>query len=131
MGTLIDASVAAGVQAAIAAYAQALDANRPEDIADLFTADGVSEIAGMATFEGRDAIRTGYVGFAPTQPQLHLVANTVITQTEDGAIARSDLAFIQRGEAGWAVQLVGSYDDVLRLDDGQWRFQRRVTSFRQ
>ena len=131
MGTLIEASVAAGVQATIAAYAQALDAGQPDAIAELFTADGIAEIAGLATFEGRDAIRAGYVAFAPTQPQLHLVANTVITQTEDGASARSDLAFVQRGETGWAVQIVGNYDDTLILDGEQWRFVRRVTNFRQ
>ncbi|MCX4704538.1 nuclear transport factor 2 family protein [Streptomyces sp. NBC_01373] len=126
----VEASVAAGVQAAIAAYAQALDTNRVDDLAELFTPDGVSEIAGMATFEGRDAIRQGYAGFASTQPQLHLVANTVVTScTEDEATAVSNLAFFQRGDSGWAVQLVGRYDDTLRRQDGVWRFHKRVTTF--
>lgn len=126
----IEASVAVGVQAAIGAYAQALDAGRNDDIAELFVPDGVAEIAGMATFEGRDAIREGFAAFAPTQPQLHLVANTVVTSfTEDEATAVSNLAFFQRGESGWAVQLVGRYDDTLRRQDGEWRFQRRVTTF--
>ncbi|MFD9396766.1 nuclear transport factor 2 family protein [Streptomyces sp. NPDC060000] len=125
-----EASVAAGVQTAIAAYAQALDAGRTDDIADLFVPDGVAEIAGMATFEGRDAIREGYRGFSPTGPQLHLVANTVITSyTGEEAMAVSDLAFFQRGETGWAVQLVGRYDDTLRRRDGVWKFSRRVTTF--
>lgn len=124
------ASVAAGVQAAIAAYAQALDTGRNDDVATLFTPDGVAEIAGIATFEGRDAIREGFAAFAPTQPQLHLVANTVVTSyTEEEATAVSNLAFFQRGEAGWAVQMVGRYDDTLRHHDGTWKFQRRVTTF--
>jgi ketosteroid isomerase-like protein len=125
-----EASVAAAVQGAIAAYAQALDTGRTDDIAELFWSDGVAEIAGIATFEGQDAIREGYAGFAPTQPQLHLVANTVVTSwSEKEATAISDLAFFQRGESGWAVQLVGRYDDTLRRQDGEWRFQRRVTTF--
>ncbi|MET7475633.1 nuclear transport factor 2 family protein [Streptomyces sp. NPDC005648] len=125
-----EASVAAGVQAAVAAYAQALDADRTDDLADLFVPDGVAEIAGVATFEGRDAIREGYKAFASPQPQLHLVANTVVTSyTEDEATAVSNLAFIQRGETGWGVQLVGRYDDTLRQVDGVWKFSRRVTTF--
>ncbi|MFE7934947.1 nuclear transport factor 2 family protein [Streptomyces sp. NPDC057456] len=124
------ASVAAGVEAAVAAYAQALDAGRNDDIAELFVPDGVAEIAGVATFEGRDAIREGYAAFAPTRPQLHLTANTVVTSfTGDEATAVSNLAFLQRGESGWAVQLVGRYDDTLRRVDGTWRFSRRVTTF--
>ena len=133
MGTTsVDASVAAGVQSAIAAYAHALDGGRIDDLVELFWPDGVSEIVGVGTFEGHDALRAGYAGFAPTQPQLHLVANTVITSsTEDEATAVSNLAFLGRGEAGWAVHLIGRYDDTLRRHDGEWRFQRRVTTFLQ
>jgi uncharacterized protein (TIGR02246 family) len=132
MTTSIDASVTAAVQTAIAAYAQALDAGRTDDIADLYTPDGVAEIVGMAKFEGREAIRQGFGGFSPQQPQLHLVANTVVTSaTEDEATATSNLAFFSRGDSGWAVQMVGRYDDILRRQDGEWRFQQRVTTFLQ
>jgi len=125
-----DASVAAAVHGAIAAYAHALDAGRTDDIVELFWPDGVAEIAGVGTFEGHDAIRAGFAGFAPTQPQLHLVANTVITSSaEDEATAVSNLAFLGRGESGWAIHLVGRYDDTLRRHDGAWRFQKRVTTF--
>jgi hypothetical protein len=68
---------------AIAAYAQALDAGRVDDLVALFTPDGLSEIAGVGTFEGRDALRAAYAGFAPKRPQLHLVSNTVITSWTD------------------------------------------------
>lgn len=120
----------AAFQTAIAAYAQALDTGRVEEVADLFWADGVAEIAGIGTFEGQEAIRKGYAAFAPTQPQLHLVANTVVTPvTEDEATAVSNLAYFQRGEDGWAVQMVGRYDDVLTRRDGEWRFRKRVTTF--
>ncbi|AXG81447.1 nuclear transport factor 2 family protein [Streptomyces paludis] len=130
MSTFADASATAQVEAAIAAYAQALDADRVDDVARLFWPDGVAEIAGVGTFEGHDAIRAGYAGFAPARPQLHLVGNTVVTAvSEDEATAVSNLAFFQRGESGWGVQLVGRYDDVLRRRDGEWRFQRRVTTF--
>ncbi|MFF7593563.1 nuclear transport factor 2 family protein [Streptomyces mirabilis] len=130
MSASTEASVAANVHAAIAAYAQALDAGRVDDLTDLFWPDGVAEIAGVGTYEGQEAIREGYAAFAPTRPQLHLTANTVVTSwTEDEATAVSNLAFFQRGDAGWAVQLVGRYDDTLSRRDGAWRFQRRVTTF--
>ncbi|MFE2471753.1 nuclear transport factor 2 family protein [Streptomyces mirabilis] len=130
MSASTGASVAANVHAAIAAYAQALDAGRVDDLTDLFWPDGVAEIAGVGTYEGQEAIREGYAAFAPTRPQLHLTANTVVTSwTEDEASAVSNLAFFQRGDAGWAVQLVGRYDDTLSRRDGAWRFQRRVTTF--
>ncbi|MGH1553819.1 nuclear transport factor 2 family protein [Streptomyces sp. L7] len=91
MTTTIDPSVTAAVQTAIAAYAQALDAGRTDDIAALYTADGVAEIVGMAKFEGREAIRQGFGGFSPQAPQLHLIANTVVTSaTEDEATATSN-----------------------------------------
>jgi uncharacterized protein (TIGR02246 family) len=130
MTTSIDASVWAGVSAAISAYAHALDAGRNDKIAELFTPDGTAEIAGVGTFQGRDAIREGYAAFAPSQPQLHLVANTVITTSDaDTATAVSNLAFIARGETGWAPQMIGRYDDELQRDGGTWRFSKRVTTF--
>lgn len=126
----LDPSVSAGVLAAIASYAQALDTGRVDDLVELFTPDGVSEIAGMATFEGHDALRAGYTGFVTEQPQMHLAGNTVITSwSADEAKAVSNLAFFQRGDSGWAVQLVGRYDDTLRLYKGSWRFERRITTF--
>jgi hypothetical protein len=58
------------------------------------------------------------------------VTNTVITsRTEDEATAASDVAFLQRGESGWAVQLVGRYEDTLHRRDGAWRLHRRSTTF--
>jgi uncharacterized protein (TIGR02246 family) len=130
MSSTTEASVAAGVQAAVAAYAQALDGGRATEVAELFCPDGVADIAGQGTFVGREAIYRAYAGFTPTRPQLHLVANTVVTSwSDDEATAASDLAFFSRGESGWAVRLVGRYDDTLHHRDGLWLFHRRVTTF--
>lgn len=132
MTTITEESVAAGVQSVIAAYAHALDEGRVAELVELFWPDGVAEITGVGTFEGHDAISEGFAAFVPAQPQLHLVANTVVTTwTEYEATAVSNLAFLQRGDAGWAVQLVGRYDDTLHRRKNQWRFQRRVTTFLQ
>lgn len=120
----------AGVQNAIAAYTHALDAGRADVVSELFTEDGVAEIAGQGTFEGRDAIRKGYEAFAPQAPQLHLVGNTILTSPPgDEVTASSSLVFFLRGEAGWAPLLVGSYEDTLVRADGGWKFRKRVTTF--
>ncbi|MFG2959114.1 nuclear transport factor 2 family protein [Streptomyces sp. NPDC048291] len=120
----------AGVQSVIAAYAHAIDAGDAGSVADLFTEDGVSEIAGQGTFQGRAAIREAYGAFKPQAPQLHLVGNTVLTSPPGEEVtAGSNLVFYARGEQGWAVQLVGSYEDTVVLVDGAWKFRKRVTSF--
>ncbi|WP_327100451.1 nuclear transport factor 2 family protein [Nocardia vinacea] len=130
MSESTQAQVAHGVHNAIAAYAHALDDGRTDDIVALFCPDGVSEIMGVGTFEGHEAIRQVFAGMVPTQPQRHLVANTVITSwTEDEATANSDLVFLQRGESGWAVLIAGRYEDTLRHDGASWLFQHRKITY--
>jgi uncharacterized protein (TIGR02246 family) len=130
MSESTEAWVAAGVRAVIGAHTQAQDAGRTDDIVALYTPDGVLELPGMDPVEGHDALRETFKGWAPTQPQLHLVSNTAITSwTRDEATAVSDVAFVQRGESGWAVQVVGRYEDTLRRHEGAWRLQHRSTTF--
>lgn len=129
--TVSAAEALAGVQTAIAAYTHALDAGRTEVIPELFTEDGVAEITGQGTFEGRDAIGKAFAAFTPQAPQLHLVGNTILTSPPgDEVTAGSSLVFFVRGEAGWAVQLVGSYEDTLVREGGVWKFRKRVTTFK-
>jgi ketosteroid isomerase-like protein len=124
------ADVAEGVRAAIAAYTQALDDGRTDDVVATFCPDGVCDIPGMGTLEGHDAIREAYAGWTPRRPQRHLVLNTLVTEwSGDEAEAVSDVVFIRMGKAGWAVQLVGRYHDTLHRDGGTWRFHRRVAVF--
>ena len=79
---------------------------------------------------GHDALRAAYVGWVPKRPQRHVVVNTHVT---DGTTRRpnavSDLLFLLKGEAGWAVQMVGRYDDTLHRDGDTWRFHRRRAEF--
>jgi hypothetical protein len=66
----------------------------------------------------------------PQRPQRHLVLNTLVREWSDTeATAVSDVVFLLLKDSGWAIQLVGRYDDVLHRDDGTWRFHRRTATF--
>ena len=126
----IRADVAEGVRTAIACYTQALDDGRTDDVVATFCPDGVCEMPGAGRIEGAAALREAYTEWKPSRPQRHLVLNTVITEwDEDVAHATSDFVFVLKGEARWAVELVGRYHDVLHRDGGAWHFHRRVAEF--
>lgn len=124
------ADVAEGVRATIAAYTQALDDGRTDDVVATFCPDGGCDIPGLGTYDGHDALRAAYARWTPRRPQRHLVVNTLVTDwSDDEATAVSDVVFLLLGDAGWAVQLVGRYEDTLHRDGEVWRFHRRAASF--
>lgn len=125
------AEVAEGVRATIARYTQALDDGRTDDVVATYCPDGSCDIPGLGTHQGHDALRAAYSRWEPKQRQRHLVVNTLVNDwDEHEATAISDVVFCLLGESGWAIQLVGRYNDTLhRADDGTWRFHRRVADF--
>jgi len=124
------AAVEAGVRAAIAAYAQALDDGRTDDIVATFCPDGSCDIPGLGAHEGHDALRGAYAAVTPRAPQRHVVVNLLVTDWDDHqAAATSDLIFLVKGEAGWSIALVGRYHDTLHRDGDTWRFHRRTAEF--
>ena len=124
------ADVAEGVRATIAAYTQALDDGRTDDVVATFCPDGGCDIPGLGTYDGHDALRAAYAKWTPRRPQRHLVLNTLVTEwSDEEATAISDVVFLLLGDAGWAIQLVGRYEDTLHRDGGSWRFHRRTASF--
>ena len=124
------AQVVEGIRATLAGYTQALDDGRTEDVVATYCPDGACEIPGLGSHEGRAALQAAYAKWAPRQPQRHLVLNTLVTDwSEHEARASSDVIFLLKGEAGWAIQLVGRYHDVLHQANGRWRFHRRTAEF--
>ncbi|HZR14839.1 MAG TPA: nuclear transport factor 2 family protein [Acidimicrobiia bacterium] len=126
------ADVDAGVRAALAAYTQALDDGRTDDVVATFCPDGACAIPGLGDHEGHDALHAAYERVKPRRPQRHLVLNTLVTDwDEHEARATSDVVFLLQTHDGWSVQLVGRYHDTLhRGGDGRWRFHRRTAEFR-
>jgi hypothetical protein len=124
------ADVAEGVRATIAAYTQALDDGRTDDLVATFCPDGGCDIPGLGAYEGHDELHAAYARWTPRRPQRHLVVNTLVTDWNDRAAkAVSDVVFLLQGDAGWAIQLVGRYEDLLHRDGGTWRFHRRAATF--
>src|SRR5262249_53441961 len=130
MSTASRAEVAEGVRATIAAYTQALDDGRTEDVVATFCVDGSCRMPGLGTNQGHDALRAAYDRWKPRRPQRHLVLNTLVTDwSKHEVTAVSDVVFLLKAESGWAIQLVGRYHDTLRLEDGAWRFSHRAAEF--
>jgi len=124
------ADVVEGVRACLAAYTQALDDGRTDDVVATFCADGGVDIPGLGAHEGHEALRAAYAAIAPRRPQRHLVLNTVLTEwNDDEATAVSDVVLLLRGKDGWSIPLVGRYEDVLHNDGATWRFHRRTAGF--
>ena len=124
------AEVAEGVKAAIARYTHALDDGRVDDVVATYVTDGVFDFPGTGTFEGHDALRETYEAWKPRRPQRHMVLNTLVDEWGDHeAAATSDVVLIvQNKEGAWSVGFVARYRDLLRLDDGAWKFVRRTVS---
>jgi hypothetical protein len=124
------ADVAEGVRATIAAYTQALDDGRTDDVVATYCADGGCDIPGLGTYRGHEELRAAYGKWTPRRPQRHLVVNTHVTDwNDDEARAVSDVVFLLHGDAGWAVQIVGRYTDTLHRDGDTWRFHSRAATF--
>lgn len=121
--------VVEAVRALIATYTHALDDGRTDDVVATYCPDGAFELPGTGTFEGHDALREAYAGWAPRRPQRHLVSNTLVTDWDDHrATAVSDVVLVVKGDAGWAVQFVARYHDVVHHDAGRWTFHRRTVA---
>ena len=117
----------------LARYCFALDADRFEDMAALFTSDGIWETA-FGTGTGRDGIVAQARGIAtgPRPRRVHLTTNIVIQLEMDGetATAQSNWALIQNSPTGPIIGSGGGYTDRLVKLGGQWFFKhRRIDRF--
>jgi uncharacterized protein (TIGR02246 family) len=112
----------------LARYCFALDAEWFEDMAALFTPDGVWETA-FGTGSGRDGIVAQARSIAKGRPRpkhVHLTTNIVIDLTGDTATARSNWMLIQNSPDGPVIGSGGAYSDRLVKVDGQWLFRHRT-----
>ncbi|KXF48815.1 hypothetical protein AXA44_28405 [Rhodococcus sp. SC4] len=128
------AQVHSGIQATIAAHAQAQDDGRVDDMVALYWPDGVVEIPGFPTLEGADAIRAAFSqpGWRPdpAKPQRHVVTNTVLTEWNDReAKATSDVVMLKNDGVGWSVAIVARYHDQFEVSGEHWLLRRRSDEY--
>src|SRR5262245_13569754 len=123
------ADAVARIRDTIAAYAQAVDDGRVEDVVATFLPDGTASFPGSEVLRGHDAIRATY-GKMPAGMGRHVVLNTCVTDF-DGASATvtSDLLFLVKREKDWTVKMVGRYTDRLRASGEAWLFASRELVF--
>jgi hypothetical protein len=124
------ADISEGVRRTLAAYVQALDDGRTDDVVATFCADGAIDMGQLGGYAGHEELRLAYGRWVPRVPQRHLVLNTHITEWDDDEVrATSDVVFLLKLAEGWKVQLVGRYHDVLHHEHGAWRFHHRRAEF--
>jgi uncharacterized protein (TIGR02246 family) len=111
----------------LARYCFALDGDRFEEMAALFTPDGVWETA-FGTGTGRAGIVAQARGIAsgPRAPRVHLTTNIVIDLDGDTATARCNWVLIENTPNGPAIGSGGGYADRLVKVDGMWFFKHRT-----
>jgi uncharacterized protein (TIGR02246 family) len=111
----------------LARYCFALDADRFEEMAALFTPDGVWETA-FGTGTGRIGIaaQARSIATGPRPRRVHLTTNIVIELDGDTATARSNWVLVQNSADGPAIGSGGSYADRLVKVDGRWLFKHRT-----
>jgi hypothetical protein len=112
------------------AYGYYVDKSMQDDIADLFTENGIVEILGRGVYYGQDRVREYMHNLGPVGPQPgalfnHMHLQPVIHIDSDGehARVRSRLFVmygIQNTNAQWGA---GVYENELVKEDGIWKFE--------
>jgi len=114
-------------------FAWCLETAKPDELADLFTKDGVIDVGPWGRMDGQDAIRRGYGRAYRHGNQfdaLHAVTNPRIFvkgETAHGTWYLLDCSLREANDP--PLKLVGLYDeDYLRVDD-RWRISRLTLKF--
>jgi 3-phenylpropionate/cinnamic acid dioxygenase small subunit len=111
----------------LARYCFALDAERFDEMAALFTTDGVWETA-FGTGTGRDGIiaQARSIASGERPRRVHLTTNIVIDIIEESvATVQSNWVLFQNSDKGPMISSGGGYFDRLVKQGGQWLFQHR------
>jgi len=104
-------------------FSWCLETSAPDELADLFTADGVVDVGRWGRMVGQDAIRRGYRrAYQDAEPwtSMHFVTNPRIAIEADTARGSWYLLNAVAGSEQ-PVRLVGVYEDEYRRVDGSWR----------
>ncbi len=121
------------IREVIARYAWALDTGDVEGFVACFCRDGVllwDAFEEPQRWEGHAALRH-FATFFRDQPtsagRQHHVTNTVVTACNGGARSRSYAAVaLRQGDGPHLLHVMGYYEDLFRVEEGEWRLAERV-----
>lgn len=115
----------------LAQYCFALDADRFEEMAALFTPDGTWETAfGIGSTRAGIVAQAKGLASGPRPRRVHLTTNIVIDLQGDTATAQSNWVVFMNSPTGPAIGSGGAYYDRLVKADGRWYFKhRRIDRF--
>ncbi len=123
----------------VIASAAAVDERQPDALAALFTEDGMLVRPGGEPLRGRAAIRAAYASRPAERITRHVVSNQRVTLGSDGSARVRSLVTLWSGHEGDASgaqgrpargpQVLGEYDDELRLTEEGWRIAVRRAGF--
>lgn len=117
--------VVVAVQQLLARYTHFVDRGPWHKISSLFTADAEFVVRNQPIV-GRDAIHEFYRARSETElTSRHVVTNVLVDAASVTEAEVISTITLYREIGGTTPVLVGDYHDVVRLDDGVWRFARR------
>ena len=101
------------------------DGGQLDRLEEIFTPDVVYDLtdAGVGTFEGVEAIRSGALKLGARNPIAHHVTNVVITSAEDDVVTAQSKGLMVMADGAFASV---THLDTLRRHNGGWRISRRV-----
>src|SRR5215217_4951746 len=116
----------------LATYCFKLDDDRFEEMAALFTEDGVWDTA-FGKGESRSGIAAQARSIAGTEKRprrVHLTTNIVIALSGDSAAVQSNWVVVQNSAGGPQIGSAGGYADQVVRQGGRWLFKvRKIDRF--
>ena len=115
----------------LARYCFLLDGYRLDEFVALFTADG-EWISRNGTAKGPAEIEKLLRGMvpepAPGRRRKHFTANIIVDLAGDSATVISNFLVVRDSEAGPAIAVAGTYDDIVVRTGQGWKFKSRRLS---
>ena len=115
------------IQGLAARYNHAIDSGDADGFCGVFVENGVLD-AGVVQVEGHAALKEFAVNFASsTHAPRHVATNLVIEGDGDQATLKAYIhMYVLAGDPPQqTITVGGTYDDVLRKEDGRWKFVHR------
>jgi hypothetical protein len=132
MSAVFDSADRLEIHELTARYAWSLDTGDEDAFVDRFCRAGARVWEACETegrWRGAAALR-GDIGYPRQRPESagrqHHVSNLNVTPTAEGATAKCYVAVTLRADPGpHLLNVMGYYEDVLRNEEGRWRFATR------